>query len=93
MKNLNTCVVGLGYIGLPTSLTLAKFGINVVGVDVNKEVVETLNSGNVHIEEPGIDELLTEVAENGKFKASLDVVKANYFIIALLSYNIYHILP
>jgi UDP-N-acetyl-D-mannosaminuronic acid dehydrogenase len=84
---MDTCVVGLGYIGLPTSLTLAKYGINVVGVDVNEKIVETLNSGKVYIEEPGIEELLTEVVANNKFRASKEVVKSDYFIVAVPTPN------
>src|SRR5699024_5686849 len=60
-KNLHdVCVVGLGYIGLPTALVLATHGIRVHGADTNKTVVKQLSSGKVTINEPGIQELLTE---------------------------------
>lgn len=87
MKELSTCVIGLGYIGLPTALVLAKSGIDVIGVDINSYVVQTLNSGKVHIEEPGIEDLLTKVVIDGKFRASNDVEKANYYIIAVPTPN------
>ena len=48
------CVMGLGYIGLPTASTFATHGIQVIGVDVNARVLETLKSGEVHIHEPGV---------------------------------------
>lgn len=87
MRTIEVCVIGLGYIGLPTSLTLAKFGITTTGVDINKDIIDILNSGKVHIEEPGIAELLTKTIENGKFRASNDIVKADYFIIAVPTPN------
>ncbi|CEG11941.1 exported hypothetical protein [groundwater metagenome] len=52
------CVIGLGYIGLPTATMFATHGYNVVGVDINPEVVESLNQGKIHIElEPEMKEL------------------------------------
>jgi UDP-N-acetyl-D-mannosaminuronic acid dehydrogenase len=48
------CVMGLGYIGLPTASVLATQGFEVVGVDIGKQVVDTINSGNIHIDEPGL---------------------------------------
>jgi len=52
------CVLGLGYIGLPTASTFATHGIHVVGVDVNQHVIETLNNGDLHIHEPGLRTLV-----------------------------------
>ncbi|HZG71141.1 MAG TPA: nucleotide sugar dehydrogenase [Chondromyces sp.] len=77
------CVIGLGYIGLPTSAIFAKAGYNVVGVDVNEKVVATLSKGEIHIEEVGLGELVKEVVENGKLKASTEPEKADVFIIAV----------
>lgn len=48
------CVLGLGYIGLPTAAMFATHGLDVIGVDIDQEVVEILNNGDVHIEEPGL---------------------------------------
>ncbi|MCA1021045.1 nucleotide sugar dehydrogenase [Halobacillus litoralis] len=79
--------LGLGYIGLPTSVMFAKFGVEVVGVDVNPSVIESLNAGQIHIEEPGLQEALTEVVEKGTFKAALEPEKADTFIIAVPTPN------
>ena len=51
--------VGLGYIGLPTSIMFAKHGVDVLGVDIKQEAVDMLNDGKIHIEEPGLQEALT----------------------------------
>ena len=79
--------IGLGYIGLPTSIMFAKHGIDVIGVDVQQEVVDSLNHGKIHIEEPGLQEALEEVMETGKFKASTQPEKADAFIIAVPTPN------
>ncbi|MBS4223370.1 nucleotide sugar dehydrogenase [Lederbergia citrea] len=84
---MKLCTVGLGYIGLPTSIMFAKYGVDVVGVDVRPEVIDSLNSGRIHIEEPGLQEALTEVIGNKKFKASLTPEKADAFIVAVPSPN------
>lgn len=77
------CVVGMGYIGLPTSAIFAKNGLNVVGVDINERAVNLINEGKIHIEEPGLPELVKKVAENGKLRASLTPVPADAYIIAV----------
>lgn len=81
------CVIGLGYIGLPTSAMFANSGIKVVGVDVTKHVVETLNKGKMHIEEPGLDIYVKEMVESGMFKAQLEPEEADAFIIAVPTPN------
>lgn len=63
-------VIGLGYIGLPTAIMFAKAGFNVVGYEIRQEVVERVNSGKSHIVEPEINELLREVVERGKLRAT-----------------------
>jgi UDP-N-acetyl-D-mannosaminuronic acid dehydrogenase len=77
------CVIGLGYIGLPTSAIFAKSGIEVVGVDVSEKVVEKLNNGEVHIEEVGLPELVKEVVDSGKLRGSVTPEEADAFIIAV----------
>ena len=67
---MRACFMGLGYIGLPTAIIAAKHGVDVVGVDINKNVVETTNKGVLHIIEPGMEELLQEVVKRGDLKAS-----------------------
>jgi UDP-N-acetyl-D-mannosaminuronic acid dehydrogenase len=79
--------IGLGYIGLPTSIMFARHGVQVVGVDIKPEVIESLNSGKIHIEEPGLQEALNEVIEKGTFKASLTPERADAFIISVPTPN------
>lgn len=81
------CVMGCGYIGLPTIAMFAKHGCEVVGVDVIPSVVETLNRGDIHIEEPGLAEIVREVVENGRFHASVVPEPADVFIIAVPTPN------
>lgn len=79
---MRACFMGLGYIGLPTAIIAAKHGIDVIGVDINKEVVETTNEGRLHIIEPGLEELLKDVVTNGKLKAYTEPqVSDAYFIV------------
>ncbi|MCH1625116.1 nucleotide sugar dehydrogenase [Ferdinandcohnia quinoae] len=77
------CVIGLGYIGLPTAAVFAKAGYDIVGVDVNERVVSSLNKGEIHIEEVGLPEVVKEVVENGKLRASVTPEEADVFIIAV----------
>ncbi|MDQ2804514.1 MAG: UDP-N-acetyl-D-mannosamine dehydrogenase, partial [Pseudomonadota bacterium] len=76
-------VVGLGYIGLPTAAVFAENGVEVVGVDVNPRVVETINAGRPHFGEPNLDALVRRVVEAGKLRATLTVEPADAFIIAV----------
>ena len=74
--------MGLGYIGLPTSIIAAKHGIQIVGVDINEQVVEKTNAGELHIIEPGLGDLLREVIDNGMLHASITPeVSDAYFIV------------
>lgn len=68
---MKACFMGLGYIGLPTAIIAAKHGIQVTGVDINPKVVEMTNQGQLHIIEPGMQELLQEVISAGQLKASI----------------------
>lgn len=79
--------IGLGYIGLPTSIMFAKHGVDVVGVDIKQEAVDKLNNGQIHIEEPGLQEALEEVLASGKFKASTIPEQADAYIIAVPTPN------
>lgn len=63
--------MGLGYIGLPTAIIAAKHGVEIVGVDINPDVVSQTNQGHLHIIEPGMEEMLQEVVKNGSLHASL----------------------
>ena len=76
-------VMGLGYIGLPTASMLATKGHDVVGVDISEIVVDTINSGNIHIVEPDLDILVRSAVNSGKLRASLVPEEADTFIIAV----------
>jgi len=67
---MKACFMGLGYIGLPTSVIAAKHGVKIVGVDINQQVVNMTNQGRLHIIEPGMKEMLQEVVNNGCLHAS-----------------------
>lgn len=77
------CVIGLGYIGLPTASLLGTKGYDVTGVDVSEKVVNTINEGKIHIVEPDLDLLVKSAVNAGKLRASLEPVKADVFIIAV----------
>lgn len=79
--------IGLGYIGLPTSIMFAKHGVDVLGVDIKQEAVDMLNGGQIHIEEPGLQDALEEVLETGKFRASTTAEEADAYIIAVPTPN------
>lgn len=68
MKFQKICVLGLGYIGLPTASTFATHGIKVVGVDVNPQIIETLQSGELHIYEPGLRDLVQKAVQDGNLQ-------------------------
>lgn len=76
-------VIGLGYIGLPTAATLASRGIEVVGVDVNEQVVALINQGRVHFSEPDLDMLVRGAVATGKLRAVSTPEPAGAFIIAV----------
>jgi len=77
------CVIGLGYIGLPTASLLGTKGYDVTGVDVSQEIVDTINEGKIHIVEPDLDILVKSAVNSGNLRASLAPVKADIFIIAV----------
>jgi len=77
------CVLGLGYIGLPTAAMFATHGFQVVGVDINERVVETLNQGEVHIHEPGLKTLVQAALKSGNLRVACEPEPADVFIIAV----------
>jgi UDP-N-acetyl-D-mannosaminuronic acid dehydrogenase len=77
------CVIGLGYIGLPTASTFATHGLNVIGVDINSEVVSILRNGGVHISEPGLQQLVQAAVQSGRMKISDVPEEADAFIISV----------
>ena len=76
-------VMGLGYIGLPTASMLATVGHEVIGVDVNEDIVSIINYGRIHIVEPDLDILVKSAVKSGRLKASLVPEAAQTFIIAV----------
>ena len=81
--NLKVVTIGLGYIGLPTSALIASHGTNVLGVDINQSVVDTINQGKIHIVEPDLDEIVSKAVSNGFFKASTKPSSADVYLIVV----------
>src|SRR4030042_4388907 len=77
------CVIGMCYIGLPTASTFAIHGLQVVGVDNNPELLEALNAGRVHIQEPGLRALAEQAFATGNLRLSREPAPADGFIIAV----------
>lgn len=75
--------MGLGYIGLPTAAVAASRGIKVIGVDVNPEVVNIINRGEIHFLEPDLDKVVKNVVETGFLKATLEPEEADAFFIVV----------
>lgn len=83
MQINHICVIGLGYIGLPTASTFATHGIKVTGVDNNLTIVNSLQSGKVPIFEPGLDEVVEKALKSGNLQVASAPVTADVFIIAV----------
>jgi UDP-N-acetyl-D-mannosaminuronic acid dehydrogenase len=77
------CVMGLGYIGLPTAAVVARSGASVLGIDVHQSVVDTVNAGQVHIDEVDLDALVQGVVARGLLRASISVEPSDIFLIAV----------
>lgn len=80
---MKICVIGLGYIGLPTASVLATSGHKVVGVDLNEKIVEQINKGQVHIEERGLKTLFSAAIQSKNLRARTKAVQSDVFIIAV----------
>lgn len=79
---MKACFMGLGYIGLPTAIIAAKHGVDVIGVDINPNVVEMTNEGKLHIVEPGLESFLQDVIHTKKLKAQGEPELSDaYFIV------------
>lgn len=83
MKAKKICVMGLGYIGLPTAALLANKGYQVHGVDVVQSTVDTINEGKIHIVEPELDTFVKSAVNSGKLIADIKPVEADIFIVAV----------
>jgi len=75
--------IGLGYIGLPTSALIASHGTNVLGVDINQSVVDTINEGKIHIVEPDLDKIVSTAVSKGNLKASTKAIPAEVYLIVV----------
>ena len=80
---MKVCIMGQGYIGLPTAALFSRSPCEVVGVDISEEMVNNLNKGIIHIEEPGISDIIKKSIKNNVYKASLTPEKADAFIITV----------
>ena len=76
-------IIGLGYIGLPTSALIASHGTNVLGVDINQKVVDTINHGKIHIVEPDLDKIVSKAVSDGFLKASTKPSAAEVYLIVV----------
>ena len=81
--NPEVVTIGLGYIGLPTSALIASHSTNVLGVDINQKVVDTINQGKIHIVEPDLDQIVSKVVSKGFFKASTKASSADVYLIVV----------
>ena len=82
-KYSTVSVIGLGYIGLPTAALLASEGYRVNGIDVNKKVVDIINSGKIHIVEPDLLTYVSSAVNKNKLRAYLEVQPADVYIICV----------
>jgi UDP-N-acetyl-D-mannosaminuronic acid dehydrogenase len=83
MRFRSLCVLGLGYIGLPTASTFATHGLRVVGVDVNRRIVDVLRNGEVHIQEPGLRGLVQTAFGSGNLRVAEQPEASDAFLIAV----------
>jgi UDP-N-acetyl-D-mannosaminuronic acid dehydrogenase len=83
MKNKTICVVGLGYIGLPTAALLASTGYQVIGVDVSTHAVEIINQGLIHIVEPDLDAYVRSAVTAGRLKAFTSPQSGDIYMICV----------
>ena len=81
--NPEVVTIGLGYIGLPTSALIASHGTNVLGVDINQKVVDTINQGKIHIVEPDLDKIVSAAVSKGNLKASTKAITAEVYLIVV----------
>jgi UDP-N-acetyl-D-mannosaminuronic acid dehydrogenase len=77
------CIIGVGYIGLPTASLFASKGLQVTGMDINAEIIDGLKAGHLHIFEPGLGDLFHNALQSGHLTVSTEVVPADAFIIAV----------
>ena len=81
--NKTISILGMGYVGLPTAILFARSGIQVYGYDVNRQVIDTLKSGQIHIVEPDLQDDFEEVLNIGKLKPTYNIIKSDVYIISV----------
>ena len=82
-NNKKICIMGMGYIGLPTAALLANRGYQVHGVDTNQRIVDIINKGEIHIVEPDLDEFVKNAVNNNALTANIEPVESDIFMIAV----------
>ena len=80
---MKACFMGLGYIGLPTAIISSQHGIDVCGVDINPKVVEKTNRGELHIVEPGLQDLLKKAVDSKSLVASTTPFESDVYLIVV----------
>ncbi len=87
LKNMSAykqvCFIGLGYIGLPTAAVVARGGQRVLGVDINEKVVKTINSGDIHIVEPGLGDVVKAVVASGNLRAAVKPETSDVYLVVV----------
>ena len=77
------CILGMGYIGLPTACMFANNGFEVLGIDINDDIINKLQNGKLHIEEPELEKIFLEAFNNKKLRVAKEVEKSDVYIIAV----------
>ncbi|TKG95629.1 UDP-N-acetyl-D-mannosamine dehydrogenase [Puteibacter caeruleilacunae] len=80
---MKACFMGLGYIGLPTAIIAAENNVQVLGVDINPEIVEIINQGKIHIVEPGLEDLCKKVVADGSLVAATKPQDSDVYVIVV----------
>ena len=77
------CIIGLGYIGLPTAALLANRDFQVHGVDINQETIDTINRGDIHIVEPELKKYVSSAVKKNSLRANIKPIESDIFMIAV----------
>ena len=77
------CILGMGYIGMPTACMLANNGYEVIGVEIDNEIINKLNSGKLHIDEPDLEEMFLKAYKDKKIKVKAELEKSDVYIVAV----------
>ena len=83
LENQKLCILGLGYIGLPTAALFSEEGMNVFGVDINPAVLESLSKGEIHIVEPGLSEIVKSCVNLKRLQVGSEPIPSDVYLIAV----------